>query len=120
MIFVIQNIINSLESQFKGKRIWLPLCVHQYFVILVGNCKKVTSFIILSEMLLFRFVISLYQRAIATAGLEFVSDVLWNSYITWEKASGSLKNIIPIYDQILKIPTRQYGSYILRCAISYY
>ncbi|EDV21608.1 uncharacterized protein TRIADDRAFT_59779 [Trichoplax adhaerens] len=55
----------------------------------------------------------LYQRAIATAGLEFISDVLWNSYIAWEKGSGLLKNVIPIFDQILKIPTRQYGSYIL-------
>lgn len=49
---------------------------------------------------------SIYERAIKTAGTDFRSDKLWDSYISWEKDP---RKITQLYDRVLKIPTQLYS-----------
>ncbi|CAL1536963.1 unnamed protein product [Lymnaea stagnalis] len=51
----------------------------------------------------------LYERAIAAAGLEFRSDKLWDSYISWENNNGNLKAVTSIYERLIKTPTQLYS-----------
>ncbi|CAI4231304.1 unnamed protein product [Auanema sp. JU1783] len=56
----------------------------------------------------------LYSRALATAGLEFKSDSLWNHAITWQETRGDWKTVSEIYDKLLTIPTMMYKSHYER------
>lgn len=70
------------------------------------------------------FVRSQFERALATCGLEFRSDKLWEAYIRWETDGKRLVNVLPIYDKLLMTPTQgfnnNYTRYVhsgrLRCA----
>ncbi|XP_064599898.1 pre-mRNA-processing factor 39-like [Liolophura sinensis] len=52
---------------------------------------------------------SLYTRALATAGKDFRSDKLWDSFIKWEKDQNELVKVTALYDQLLSIPTQLYS-----------
>ncbi|OON20456.1 hypothetical protein X801_03661 [Opisthorchis viverrini] len=51
---------------------------------------------------------SLYEEAIATAGLEFRSDALWEHYISWETGHNRLRNAVDVYTRLLQTPTQLY------------
>ncbi|XP_059162306.1 pre-mRNA-processing factor 39-like isoform X2 [Physella acuta] len=51
----------------------------------------------------------LYEKALAAAGLEFRSDKLWDSYISWENMNSNLKNVTSIYERLIKTPTQLYS-----------
>ncbi|XP_005102551.2 pre-mRNA-processing factor 39 isoform X2 [Aplysia californica] len=51
----------------------------------------------------------LYERALAAAGLEFRSDKLWDSYISWENQNANLKAVTAIYDRLISTPTQLYS-----------
>ncbi|CAG5123083.1 unnamed protein product, partial [Candidula unifasciata] len=51
----------------------------------------------------------LYERALAAAGLEFRSDKLWDSFISWESTGGNLKSMTAIYERLIQTPTQLYS-----------
>ncbi|GFO27450.1 pre-mRNA-processing factor 39 [Plakobranchus ocellatus] len=51
----------------------------------------------------------LYERALAAAGLEFRSDKLWDSYISWENMNSNLKAVTAIYEKLISTPTQLYS-----------
>jgi len=51
---------------------------------------------------------SQFERAVDTAGLEFKSDKLWETYINWETAGKRLKNVTQLYERVLETPTSKY------------
>jgi len=51
----------------------------------------------------------LYDRALASAGLEFKSDKLWDSYISWENQNGNLRAVTAIYDKLISTATQLYS-----------
>ena len=51
---------------------------------------------------------SLFERAMAAAGLDFRSDKLWEMYMKWEKENGDLHRVTALYDRLLTIPTQHY------------
>ncbi|XP_069114991.1 pre-mRNA-processing factor 39-like isoform X1 [Argopecten irradians] len=48
----------------------------------------------------------LYERALSSAGHDFRSDKLWDSYISWEK---DLVRVTELYHRLLAIPTQLYS-----------
>uniref|UniRef100_A0A1L8DHA6 Pre-mRNA-processing factor 39 n=1 Tax=Nyssomyia neivai TaxID=330878 RepID=A0A1L8DHA6_9DIPT len=57
------------------------------------------------------FVRSQFERALASCGLEFRSDKLWESYIKWETEGKRIGNIVGIYDRLLGTPTQGYNGH---------
>lgn len=57
---------------------------------------------------------SIYEAAIATAGLDFRSDRLWEGYIDWLKSLNLLKETLDVFDQVLCVPTQQYSKHFDR------
>ncbi|CAL4099757.1 unnamed protein product [Meganyctiphanes norvegica] len=51
---------------------------------------------------------SQFERAVDTAGLEFKSDKLWETYINWETAGKRWKNVTQLYERVLATPTSKY------------
>lgn len=51
---------------------------------------------------------SLYELALEKSGLEFRSDALWESYISWETGHNRAGRALVIYDRLLKTPTQLY------------
>lgn len=63
-----------------------------------------------SAVTIFYFVLHrLYERALAAAGLEFRSDKLWDSFISWESEENNLKGITAIYERLIRTPTQLYS-----------
>ena len=60
----------------------------------------------------------------ASAGVDFRSDKLWESYIAWEEENDHLQNVMNIYDRLLTVPTQLYSHnfdwYVLRGYIFMY
>lgn len=52
---------------------------------------------------------SVFESAVAAAGMDFRSDKLWEMYVEWEKEQGDLKAITAIYDRVLSTPTQLYS-----------
>lgn len=50
----------------------------------------------------------LYERAIAAVGLDFKSDELWDVYAQWERSLGQHRNVVGIYERLIRIPTLHY------------
>ncbi|CAG9859481.1 unnamed protein product [Phyllotreta striolata] len=57
------------------------------------------------------FVRSQFERAVASCGLEFRSDRLWDSYVKWETEGKRLQRVTAIYDRLLATPTQGYTSH---------
>lgn len=57
---------------------------------------------------------SAYEHAVLAAGIDFRSDRLWESYITWETEQQKLAHVTAIYDRILAIPTQLYSQHFQR------
>ena len=55
--------------------------------------------------------ISLFERAMATCGLDFRSEKIWDSWINWETGMGNLIGVTNVYDKLIKVPMRQYKMY---------
>lgn len=53
---------------------------------------------------------SLYQQAIAAAGLEYASSPLWMSFIDWEMSVGHLRNAVKLYCEVLLVPISDHKS----------
>lgn len=51
---------------------------------------------------------NLFNYAIASAGMEFKSNKLWDNFIQWEKSQGNLRRVTEIYDQLIATPNQQY------------
>ncbi|KAM6924140.1 pre-mRNA-processing factor 39 [Xenentodon cancila] len=54
---------------------------------------------------------SVFEEAIAAAGLDFHSDRLWDLYIEWEKEQGNMKNAAAVLDRVLQVPTQLYNTH---------
>ncbi|CAJ1058712.1 pre-mRNA-processing factor 39 [Xyrichtys novacula] len=54
---------------------------------------------------------SVFEDAVAAAGLDFHSDRLWDLYIEWEKEQGNMKNAAAVLDRVLKVPTQLYNTH---------
>uniref|UniRef100_A0A3Q1CK86 Uncharacterized protein n=1 Tax=Amphiprion ocellaris TaxID=80972 RepID=A0A3Q1CK86_AMPOC len=54
---------------------------------------------------------SVFEDAIAAAGLDFHSDRLWDLYVEWEKEQGNMKNAAAVLDRVLKVPTQLYNTH---------
>ncbi|XP_037531735.1 pre-mRNA-processing factor 39 [Nematolebias whitei] len=54
---------------------------------------------------------SVFEDAVAAAGLDFHSDRLWDLYIEWEKEQGNAKNAAAVLDRVLKVPTQLYSTH---------
>lgn len=61
---------------------------------------------------------SAYEHAVLAAGIDFRSDRLWESYITWETEQQKLAHVTAIYDRILAIPTQLYSQHFQRSGSS--
>lgn len=55
-----------------------------------------------------------YEHAVLSAGIDFRSDRLWESYVTWETEQQKLAHVTAIYDRILAIPTQSYSQHFQR------
>ncbi|XP_041653380.1 pre-mRNA-processing factor 39 isoform X2 [Cheilinus undulatus] len=54
---------------------------------------------------------SVFEDAVAAAGLDFHSDRLWDLYIEWEKEQGNMRNAAAIFYRVLKVPTQLYNTH---------
>lgn len=54
---------------------------------------------------------SLFERGIASVGMDFASHPLWDKYIEFEKSQEEFKKINSLYTRILSIPLEQISSY---------
>ncbi|XP_042274613.1 pre-mRNA-processing factor 39 isoform X1 [Thunnus maccoyii] len=54
---------------------------------------------------------SVFEDAVAAAGLDFHSDRLWDLYVEWEKEQGNMKNATTVLDRVLKVPTQMYNTH---------
>lgn len=55
-----------------------------------------------------------FERALASCGLEFRSDKLWEAYIKWETEAKRILNVVAIYDRLLATPTQGYNGHFDR------
>lgn len=55
------------------------------------------------------FPISVFEAAVAAAGMDFRSDKLWELYVEWEREQGDLRAVTGIYDRVLSMPTQLYN-----------
>ncbi|CAG0884593.1 unnamed protein product [Cyprideis torosa] len=51
------------------------------------------------------------ERAIATAGLDFHSDPLWEFYIQWEADNNRLRFVTSLYRRLINTPTKLYNKH---------
>ncbi|XP_017263738.1 pre-mRNA-processing factor 39 isoform X2 [Kryptolebias marmoratus] len=58
-----------------------------------------------------RRIRSVFENAVAAAGLDFHSDRLWDLYVEWEKEQGNTKNAAAVLDRVLKVPTQLYNTH---------
>ncbi|XP_075426044.1 pre-mRNA-processing factor 39-like isoform X2 [Ascaphus truei] len=49
-----------------------------------------------------------FKSAVASAGLNFHSDKLWELYTKWEAEQGNLRAVTALYDHVLRVPTNLY------------
>uniref|UniRef100_A0A3Q4GB55 Pre-mRNA-processing factor 39-like n=1 Tax=Neolamprologus brichardi TaxID=32507 RepID=A0A3Q4GB55_NEOBR len=54
---------------------------------------------------------SVFEDAVAAAGLDFHSDRLWDLYVEWEKEQGNMKNATAVLDRVLRVPTQLYNTH---------
>ncbi|KAM4732275.1 pre-mRNA-processing factor 39 isoform 2-T2 [Anableps anableps] len=54
---------------------------------------------------------SVFENAVASCGLDFHSDRLWDLYIEWEKEHGNMKNAAAVLDRVLRVPTQLYSTH---------
>ncbi|KAM4555748.1 pre-mRNA-processing factor 39 [Odontesthes bonariensis] len=54
---------------------------------------------------------SVFEEAVASAGLDFHSDRLWDLYVEWEKEQGNMKNAAAVLDRVLNVPTQLYNTH---------
>ncbi|KAM8793749.1 pre-mRNA-processing factor 39-like [Eudromia elegans] len=52
---------------------------------------------------------SVFEAAVAAAGMDFRSDKLWELYVEWEREQGELRAVTGIYDRLLSMPTQLYS-----------
>lgn len=64
------------------------------------------------------YIRSQFERAIASCGLEFRSDRLWDSYIKWETEAKRFQHVTAIYDKLLGIPTQGYTTHFDKLVIN--
>lgn len=51
----------------------------------------------------------LYWKAVRTAGRQFKAGRLWTKFIYFERQNGSLDKVLPIFNEILRIPMDDYN-----------
>ncbi len=66
---------------------------------------------ILSLVLTFPTTNSFYARAVEGCGMEYRSGKIWDSYLKWEQANGTPRDVLAVYDQLLLIPTQDHQQY---------
>ncbi|XP_008325063.1 pre-mRNA-processing factor 39 isoform X2 [Cynoglossus semilaevis] len=54
---------------------------------------------------------SVFEDALAGAGLDFHSDRLWDLYVEWEKEHGNMRKAAAILDRVLRVPTQLYNTH---------
>ncbi|KAM9376534.1 pre-mRNA-processing factor 39 [Pholidichthys leucotaenia] len=54
---------------------------------------------------------SVFEDAVAAAGLDFHSDRLWDLYVEWEKEHGNMRNAAAVLDRVLTVPTQLYSTH---------
>ncbi|XP_053179799.1 pre-mRNA-processing factor 39 isoform X2 [Scomber japonicus] len=54
---------------------------------------------------------SVFEEAVAAAGLDFHSDRLWDLYVEWEKEQGNMRNAAAVLNRALKVPTQVYNTH---------
>ncbi|XP_014910261.1 pre-mRNA-processing factor 39 [Poecilia latipinna] len=54
---------------------------------------------------------SVFENAVASCGLDFHSDRLWDLYVEWEKEHGNVKNAVAVLDRALRVPTQLYSTH---------
>jgi len=54
---------------------------------------------------------SVFEGAVAAAGLDFHSDRLWDLYVEWEKEQGNMRAAAAVLDRVLRVPTQLYSSH---------
>ncbi|XP_058445368.1 pre-mRNA-processing factor 39 [Malaya genurostris] len=54
---------------------------------------------------------SQFERALASCGLEFRSDKLWEAYIKWENEGKRIEKVVALHDRLLATPTQGYANH---------
>ena len=54
--------------------------------------------------------LSLYERAVVSAGLEFRSDKLWDHYIQWETSKKRVVEAFALFKRLIAVPTQLYSA----------
>ncbi|CAL8328011.1 pre-mRNA-processing factor 39 [Gadus morhua] len=54
---------------------------------------------------------SVFEGAVAAAGVDFHSDRLWDLYVEWEKEQGNMRAAGAVLDRVLRVPTQLYSSH---------
>ncbi|KAK0144305.1 Pre-mRNA-processing factor 39 [Merluccius polli] len=54
---------------------------------------------------------SVFEGAVAAAGVDFHSDRLWDLYVEWEKEQGNMMAAGAVLDRVLRVPTQLYSSH---------
>uniref|UniRef100_A0A667X0K8 Pre-mRNA-processing factor 39-like n=1 Tax=Myripristis murdjan TaxID=586833 RepID=A0A667X0K8_9TELE len=58
-----------------------------------------------------RRIRSVFEDAVAAAGLDFHSDRLWDLYVEWEKEQGDMRAATAVLDRVLMVPTQLYNTH---------
>uniref|UniRef100_A0A8C7EHI0 Pre-mRNA-processing factor 39 n=1 Tax=Nothoprocta perdicaria TaxID=30464 RepID=A0A8C7EHI0_NOTPE len=53
--------------------------------------------------------VTVFEAAVAAAGMDFRSDRLWELYVEWERAQGELRAVTALFDRLLSMPTQLYS-----------
>lgn len=53
----------------------------------------------------------LYWRAVENAGRQFKAGRLWTKFVYFERQQGSISKVLPIYQEILRIPMEDYNQH---------
>jgi hypothetical protein len=59
---------------------------------------------------------SIFERALAYSGSDYLSHSLWDKYMSFEEEQGSSVTVAALYTRILNQPLKQLDRYMQRCA----
>ena len=57
------------------------------------------------------FLISVFERAAAAIGYNFISHTFWDKYIEFEESKNESARLLTLLERIIHIPLHQYARY---------
>lgn len=58
---------------------------------------------------------SIYERAVAYCGSDYIAHTLWDKYLAFEEEVSTPSAVAALYTRILNLPLRELPRYLSRC-----